>query len=106
MTPSSERLIVGMVSLVVAALMAAVVAIGFALHVPSPDAEFWENFLKTSAALCAGAGVVGFVAGPVRMAHYFGVLWGTSEPNRVQTVVIVTIVLAICAVALFGWPEW
>jgi hypothetical protein len=103
----AERLSTGMVSVVVAVLMAAVVAIAAALRVPAYEGpDFWEHFLVISGAICLGAGVVGFVAGPVRMAHYFGVLWGTSKPTTTQMAVIVTVVLLICAVALFGWPTW
>jgi hypothetical protein len=103
--PIVERLSTGFVSFVVVLISVAVVAIATLLRGPV-ELGFWEHFLTISAALCVGAAVLGFVVGPVRMAHYFGVLWSASEPNLKQTAVIVAIVLGICAVALFGWPTW
>ena len=102
-----ERLVTAFVSTVVAALTITIVGIGTFLRSGSgPGLESWGTFLRISGMLCAGAGLFGFVVGPERMARHFGFLWGTEEPTRAQTAVLVTVVLLICAYTLFGWPTW
>ena len=98
-----ERLVTAFVSTVVAALTVVVVTIGAFLRGPM-DLESWEPFFWIAGFLCVTAGVLGFVVGPERMAHHFGFLWGTEQPTTTQVAVAVTVVLAICGVALFGWP--
>ena len=102
-----ERLVTAFVSTVVAALTIAVVGIGTFLRSGSgPELESWGTFLRVSGMLCAAAGFLGFVVGPGLMARHFGFLWGTEEPTKIQTAAVVTVVLLICAYALFGWPTW
>ena len=100
-----ERLVTGFVSIVVAALTIAIVAVGAFLRGPM-QLESWEHFWRLSGLACAAAGVLGFVVGPERMARHFGFLWGTEQPTTAQTAVTVTVILAICGFALFGWPTW
>jgi hypothetical protein len=95
-----ERFTMGLVSLLLVLFTLAFVALVLFSH-GLEDGELWSHFLVASAILSAAGGVLGFVAGPARMAHHFGVTWGTAEPSRTQAIIVAVVVLSICAYVLF-----
>jgi hypothetical protein len=97
-----DRLATAFVSCIAAAGTFAVFAIFAVLRGPIDELEFWNHFVFVSAVMAALAAVVGFVVGSERMAHYFGIAWGTEEPNVRQAFVLMLVILAICAYFLFG----
>jgi hypothetical protein len=97
-----DRLATAFVSCIAAVATFALFALLAILRGPIDELEFWKHFVVVSAVMAALAAVVGFVVGSERMAHYFGIAWGTEEPNVQQAVVLVLVILAICGYFLFG----
>ena len=102
----NDRILVGGRAFVVAALMSTLVAVANALRLPPPPPDFWSLFLYASMAVSVAAGVVGFVVGSSRLNRRLGFLWGARKPVRAEIAAVVTLLVIIYAVVLFGWPSW
>ena len=67
------------------------------------ERENWAAFGWVSAAAVLIAPVLGFVVGPERAAHMWGILWGTEGPRMLGAVVITLVIVVICGAVLLKY---